>query len=135
MLFVFISFVGCSAIQETETKNTADEKSVYVFDDVTVNDSTNNVAEEIVETKPIENKTFEMYIVQVGAFSTREKAELFVTQVKNKTEHELNIIYNVNSNLYVIQLSPFRTREEADKVRDELRTIPELKGTFIVPNK
>jgi hypothetical protein len=36
---------------------------------------------------------------------------------------------------HVVQLSPFRTKEAADKVRDELRKIPEFNGAFtVVPN-
>ncbi|MBU0474137.1 MAG: SPOR domain-containing protein [Bacteroidetes bacterium] len=42
--------------------------------------------------------------------------------------------FNTEKGLHVIQLPPFRTKEEADKVRDELRNINELEGTFTVPN-
>lgn len=135
-IFTFsIVFWGCSAIQESETKNNDNTNNVYVFDDVSVKDSSNNMANEIVEDEITANKKFEMYIVQIGAFSTQEKAEIFLTSIKDKTDKDFNILYNSKSNLHVIQMAPFRSRNDAERVRDELRNIEELKGTFIVPNK
>jgi len=134
--FIFLSFFwGCSAIQESETKNDGNANNVYVFDDISVKDSSNNAAEEIIKPEVTENTKFEMYIVQIGAFSTKEKAVTFLNSIKDKTDRDFNVLLNDQSNLYVIQLTPFRTREEAEQVRDDLRNIKELEGTFIVPNK
>ena len=132
LIFIFSFFLfSCSAVQESETD---DSKNVYVFDDISVKDSTNNYAEEVTEPVQSNNVIIEMYIVQVGAFSTLEKAETFVSSVKDKTNYDLNIHLRDSDNLHVIQLPPFRTREEAEIVRDELRNFTELEGTFIVPN-
>ena len=130
VLITFLFLYSCSALQESDSNSSDSTKNVYVFDDVSLKDSTNNVAEELPETTRI----IEMYIVQVGAFSTLEKAETFVSSVKDKTDYDLNIHLRESDNLQVIQLPPFRTREEAEKVRDQLKTIQELEGTFIVPN-
>lgn len=147
--------LSCSVFQESESNKTDESQNVYVFDDISVKDSSDNVAEELPPTTTIATQelspsttivaedslalandtqsVIEMYIVQVGAFSTKEKAETFVLGIKNKTNYELNTYFSDLVGLYVIQLPPFRTREEAEKVRDELRKIKELEGTFIVP--
>ncbi|MDA3860550.1 MAG: SPOR domain-containing protein [Melioribacteraceae bacterium] len=130
VLISFLLIIGCSAVQETDSNDSESSKSVYVFDDVSLKDSTENIAEEISEP----NKIIEMYIVQVGDFSTLEKAELFISEVKDKTNFDLNTHLNDSNNLHVIQLPPFRTREEAEETRDKLKTIQEFNGTFIVPN-
>ncbi len=131
--FVYLLFMSsmflfsCSAIQESESDNSDKNESVYIFDDISVKDSTENIAEEIPEP----TKKIEMYIVQVGAFSTLDKAETFVSRVKNKINYELNIHLRDSDNLQVVQLPPFRTREKAVEVKDELRKIKEFEGTFI----
>ncbi len=119
---------SCSAMQKSESDNTDKDESVYIFDDISVKDSTENIAEEIPEP----TKKIEMYFVQVGAFSTLEKAKAFVSRVADKTDYELIIHLRSSDNLQVVQLSPFRTKEKAEKVRDELRNISGLEGTFIV---
>ncbi len=126
-------FIGCTATQETEKDTSTETQSVYVFDDITT-DSTANVAEEVPVTEVVEETTatFELYIVQLGAFSTLEKAETFVSSNKDNTDHELTIHYSEKVNLHVVQLTPFRSREKADEVRDELRNIQEFSGAFIV---
>ncbi|PIQ09336.1 MAG: hypothetical protein COW71_06925 [Ignavibacteriales bacterium CG18_big_fil_WC_8_21_14_2_50_31_20] len=135
IIFIIISIIilyGCSSIQENETSNNSTE--AYVFDNIEITDSTKKEPVETNESTEIVEKTIEMYIVQIGAFTTQEKAEVFLNKFKNKIKYDLNIHFDEGKGLYVIQLPPFRTREEALKVRDELKTINELEGTFIVPN-
>ncbi len=128
LLFAFsVLLFGCSAVQKSESDSSEKSESVYIFDDISLKDSTENIAEEIPE--PV--KKIEMYIVQVGAFSTLDKAETFVSRVKDKIDYELTIHLRSSDDLQVVQLPPFRTREKAVEVRDELRKIKELEGTFI----
>lgn len=137
LLVSLFYFVGCTATQETEKDTSAETQSVYVFDDITTTEVTSNVAEEVPTTEVVEETTaqatFELYIVQLGAFTTLEKAETFVSSNKDKTDHELNIHFSDKVSLHVVQLTPFRSREKADEVRDELRNIKEFNGAFIVP--
>ncbi|MBU1115088.1 MAG: SPOR domain-containing protein [Bacteroidetes bacterium] len=136
MLSSTLVLISCSSVQESETKSSdsTNTASTYVFDNVTLVDSINNSEVEIVESPVIVEKAVELFIVQIGAFTTQEKAELFLLKFKNKINYDLNINFNTEKGLHVIQLPPFRTKEEADKVRDELRNINELEGTFTVPN-
>ncbi len=130
--------VGCSATKDTEKETSTETQSVYVFDDITTTDSVYTEAEELPVTSVSkveeETSTFEFFIVQLGAFSTLDKAETFVSSAKDKTDYDLNIHYSDKVNLHVVQLTPFRTREKAEEVRDELRSISEFNGAFIVPN-
>lgn len=145
VIFASVFLWNCSAIQESESSKSDGSQDVYVFDDINSEDSSNIATEKLPEPTKNEiakleeptntnNSIIELYIIQVGAFTTKEKAESFLSNIKDKTDYELNIHFSDSVGLHVIQLPPFRTREEAEKVRNELRTIKELEGTFIVPN-
>jgi len=128
---------SCSTLQETDTNSTVAQdttKNTYVFDNVVLPESNTAPTTEAEEQKEIVEKAVEMHIVQIGAFTTQEKAEIFLNKFKTKTNYQFNIQFDQIKGLYVIQLPPFSSRNEAEIVRDELRTIKELEGTFIVPN-
>lgn len=139
MLFASMLLFSCSAVQKTESEKVYENKSVYVFDDVSVSDASETSVDNNIEKKEepavVPAKKVEMYLVQVGAFSALEKAKTFVSKVIDKTSYELNIHLRESDNLYVVQLPPFRTYDDAQKIKDELKLIPELEGTFVVvPN-
>ena len=139
LLFIILLFlVGCSTVKEGEKDNSTETQSVYVFDDVSSDSAQTSVSksnEATPEPEDNANSTIQFFIVQLGAFSTLEKAETFVNNTKDKTDYELNIHYSDEVKFHVVQLAPFRTKEKADKVRDELRQIPEFNGAFtVVPN-
>lgn len=128
---------SCSTLQETETNSAVAQdttKNTYVFDNVVLPDSNINSATTIEEPKEIVEKVAELHIVQIGAFTTQEKAETFLNKFRTKIKYQFNIQFDQTKGLYVIQLPHFSSRSEAEIVRDELRTIKELEGTFIVPN-
>jgi cell division protein FtsN len=139
-LLLLIFIISCSTTQQTtQNDNSADSTEVYIFDDV-VDDSTNeqpSVSEPMVfeKTKPdsSDREQVPVYIVQIGAYTSKERAEAFVNQNKAKIDHELNIHFSEKVNLYVVQLPPFRTREMAESVRNELWKIDVFKDAFIVP--
>ncbi|MBU0560828.1 MAG: SPOR domain-containing protein [Bacteroidetes bacterium] len=136
--------IGCAA-QQIENKETVDTAStseqVYIFDDVTVDTPVKEAVEDEVETQPaiepiefIEQKV-ELFIVQLGAFTSNERAAQFIKENKSKLNYEMNIHYSEDVNLYVVQLTPFRTRKEAEDVRNALWLKKEFKDSFIVPGK
>jgi cell division protein FtsN len=128
LLLVFI-LSSCSTTEQTTVKTEkTGEDSVYVFDEVP-QDSTPVIQSE----KPAENTPSTYYIVQVGAFTTREKAETFAAGSRGKIQHEVIIIYSNSVNLFVVQLTElFSTRAEAEKVRNELWKMPEFKDAWIL---
>lgn len=137
-LIVLSTFLfSCSTLQETETNTAVEQdttKNTYVFDNVVLPDSNINSTTATDEPLEIVEKVTELHIVQIGAFTTQEKAETFLNKFRAKIKYQFNIQFDQTKGLYVIQLPPFSSRSEAEIVRDELRTIKELEGTFIVPN-
>lgn len=130
-IFVLI-FSACSSSEET-TKENQDEAQpeVYVFDDVTSDEDTTQAKEETpIVIEPESNVT--QYFVQVGAFTTKERAEQFQKENSSKTTYPMNISYSDDVKLFVVQLPPFATKTEAEKVRNELWLIQTFKDAFIV---
>lgn len=145
IFLISVLFFSCSSTKETTSENSADQE-VYVFDDVeNVNENSHEAVEVTVTQKVSEETKTEPepidqvepdteYIVQVGAFSKKEKADTFISLVKNKTSYTLVSKFSETVKLFVVQLHPFNTRAEAEKVRNELWNIDEFSDAFIVTN-
>lgn len=147
LLFITLLLTYCSSSQQTTDQDNSaqDSTEVYVFDAIDTDSSEssdtlmNEATEEAVEQEPVVNEitqpeeTVEFFIVQVGAFSSEERAKRFIEENKAKIEFELTTHLSEDVNLYVVQLPPFRTRKKAEEVRDQLWTIPVFKDSFIVP--
>lgn len=123
IVILFFLFISCSPTQQT----TSDEH-IYVFDEQK-EDSKITVKKD--GEYPNINDTY--YVVQIGAFTTKERAEKFSEDSKTKIDREIIITYSENNNLYLVQISPFfRSRQEAELVRDELKLIPAFSDAWIV---
>ena len=145
-IFLVIGFFGCSSSEETTKQAEKKEPDVYIFDDiqkdaVNINDTTKAIqsvqeiksepvkVEPVKPEQPIGGKKF---IIQLGAFTTKERAETFINENKSKTELVMNIIYREQIKLFAVQLPPFATREEAEKTRNDLWQILSFKDAFII---
>jgi cell division protein FtsN len=133
---------ACSSTEETVKDEQTKQPEVYVFDDVNKIDTSKTIAlkptETIKETQdelparvdqPLLSKRF---IVQVGAFTSKERAETFVRENQNKIEQKMSIAFSNQVQLYVVQLPPYSSKEEAEKVRNSLWQISSFKGAFII---
>lgn len=123
-LLVFVNLI----ISCTSSKQSSDGERIYVFDE-------QNNQEKIDVKKdgeyPNINETY--YVVQIGAFTTKERAENFAESSRKKIDKEVIITYSENNNLYLVQISPFfRSRQEAELIRDELKVMDEFKDVWIV---
>jgi cell division septation protein DedD len=116
--------VGCSTSQQ----GTEEEKQIYIFD-------------EVPEEKTIEApKTGEYptlkeayYVVQIGAYTTQDKAEAFAELSRSKTNYKYSVIYGESTKLYLVQVIPFfKSRTEAEEVRNNLWKLPEFVDAWIV---
>ena len=134
---IFVLLLTACSSSEEATNNSEAEKQpeIYVFDDV------NDFPEDTIATETEEIKaeklpvdTSPQFFVQVGAFTTRDRAEQFVAENRSKTTYELNIKYSDDVQLYVIQLPSFPTKPEAENVRDEFWRTGVFKDAFIVVN-
>ena len=128
---------ACSSSQQTEKPTEDKGNNIYVFDDVNSDSSASKPAEETVQTEVqdsvSEDTTVEyQYIVQVGAFTSMERADAFVKENKDKLKYKTSISYSDKVKLYVVQFPPFATREEAEKVRNDLWQTKEFKDAFII---
>jgi len=145
---------ACSSSQSASNPKPK-EQEIYVFDDTNVKDSQNT--KETKDTKEIklnkdtvkaveEKKQIavtetkessvqlkgQVFIVQLGAFSSQEKAEKFVSDNKGKLNYEMKITLSETVKLFVVQLPPFATRAEAENVRNKLWETTTFKDAFIV---
>ncbi|NOX66104.1 MAG: SPOR domain-containing protein [Chlorobi bacterium] len=153
-IFLLLFTLACSSTKETSKKSGSSAEEVYVFDDVSdvsdVDTTSHEAVEVTVEQKvettpeppvstqpvpvaPVSAIVEDGYIVQVGAFSTRDKAENFINSAKNSISYKLNTKYIEKTGFYAVQLPPFKTRKEAEKVRNKLWNNAQFSDAFIVP--
>lgn len=147
LIFVVLTIfaIACSSSKESTSDDDLGDQEVYVFDDVSdvKDETTSHEAIEVTTTQKVETQPSppvastqlveDSYSVQIGAFSTKEKAENFVKDSENKIKYQLNISQNEKTGLFVVQLPQLKSREAAEEVRNELWNIAQFKDAFIVP--
>jgi len=147
LLIPFAFLFACTSAEQTAEQSETKSPEVYVFDDV-------KKAEEpkIAETPKLEEPKAEVkseipkvdptvaepvlngkkFTIQIGAFTTKDRAETFIKEHQTKTSLPLNITLNGTTNLFVVQVPPYMTKEEADLIRDNLRKFAPFKDAFTV---
>jgi cell division septation protein DedD len=111
LIVITFSLVACSSAEKTVKEKKTDE--TYVFDEVPPEDY------YTFET-PIE-KNDAVYIVQIGAFSTLDRAKQFADKSRLQLQKDIKVNFNDRNNLYVVQIHPpFQSKSDAVKYRDEL---------------
>jgi len=144
-LGISLLLFACSSSEQTTQESQKKEPQIYVFDDVsrvdtTKTDTTKVEREEIQPAVQEEAKTepqlpppvSEKFFVQLGAYSTRERAETFVNENQSKIQLKMEIFFSEKVKLFVVRLSPFPNREDAEKVKNNIRQMPAFKDAFIV---
>ena len=150
LLVLLLALILASCSSSSETAGDSEDsgaQEVYVFDDVTEDveetaetaDAAAAVAapqaeEPVQEPEPAENRTVDFYIVQVGAFTSEDRAKSFIDENKDQIEYEMSMHYSEAVKLYVVQLQPFRSREKAEEVRNALWNTGKFNDAFIVPD-
>lgn len=118
-----IFFATCSTTEKTVKE--VDTDDTYVFDEVPPEDY------YTFET-PVE-KSDVVYIIQIGAFSTLERAKKFADKSRLVLKKDIKVNFNDRNNLYVVQIHPpFQAKNEAEKYRDELWKIDEYNDAWII---
>lgn len=136
IIITAIIFIQCSSSEQTTKDNEQENdstQSAYVFD--LVEDDSLRAEEPIQIETPVstiidESKDF---IVQVGAFTTEDRAIKFIDENREKIKYNLSYHFSEAVNLFVVQLPAFNTRVEAETVRNELWKTEIFKDAFIVP--
>ena len=124
IIFIFNLFIGCTASQQS----TNNEKQVYIFDEVPEEKTI-----EAPKTGEYPNTITSYYVVQIGAFSDKEKAQTFAEIGRTKTNYKCSVVYSENLKLHLVQIIPFfKSRTEAEEVRNNLWKLQEFVDAWIV---
>ncbi len=119
---VILTFISCSSsVEETrEEENTEDDS--YVFDEI---------PEKQIDNEITKNEIY--FLIQIGAFLTKQNAENFADKSRKKLNQEILVSYNNGINLFVVRLAKkFSSKNEAEEVRNELRNDEDFKDAWIV---
>lgn len=129
-LFVAVLFLSYSCSSSEQSINDEENNDeVYVFDDVPA-DSTIEI--QLSNTKP-DTKEASYFLIQIGAFTTREKAEQFAGSSREIINDNISVSYSKNVNLFVVQLNQkFQTKNSAESKRDSLRSYDAFKDAWVV---
>ncbi len=138
LLFPMIFIFGCAASEQTSEQKEKQTTEVYVFDDISKADTTKTETVKKMEVKPEQIKVeqpvtttqVKKYVIQLGAFTSKERADVFVNENQSKTSLPMTISFNAQTKFYAVQLPPYKTKEEADLIRDNLRKFPAFKDAF-----
>ena len=123
LFFFSLFFTSCSSSEEIG-KEKEKEDEIYIFDEVPPENSYR------IE-KPV-NIVKLFYVIQIGAFSTRERAELFAEKSRRDLNHGIAISYNDDVNLFIVRLEEmFSSKVEAERVRTNLWQIEEYNDAWI----
>ena len=113
-----------SSSNEIKTKKKVID-STYVFDEVP--------PENIYTFEAEEKSPDTFYIIQIGAFSTLERAQEFSELSREKLKKDIKVEYKENKKLYVVQIYPyFNDKKKAELYRRDLRNYDEYKDAWIV---
>ncbi|HUX92888.1 MAG TPA: SPOR domain-containing protein [Ignavibacteriaceae bacterium] len=128
---------ACSSTQQTTQTKTEPKDSLYVFDKVPV-DTTKPVilskeAAPAEEAQNIQNIQTPYYLVQIGAFTSKDRAQEFVDKTQSLLNQQVKITLNPDINLFVVRLAKiYTTHDNAEKVKDNLRQQEAFKDAWVV---
>ena len=118
-------FISCSSSEETQVKKGEIETdSVYVFDEIPPEDS-------FKFESPVQ-QSFDVYVVQIGAFSTFDRAKEFADQSWTKLDKEIKVEYKQTKNLYVVWIfPPFQEKSSAESYKHDIQKSGEFADAWI----
>jgi cell division septation protein DedD len=124
IVFALLILNSCSSSKETqEKKQVAD--SLYIFDEIP--------PEDIFKLESPTQQSVDVYVVQIGAFSSLERARDFAAQSQSKLNREIKVEFNEKKNLYVVWIHPpFQEKSAAENYKSELWNYEEFKDAWIV---
>ncbi len=139
VLLLALILASCSSSEKATGVNGSDtaaanKDTAYVFDEVPPHAS--NKPEKNSEpvysiSEPSLGMTY--YLVQIGAFTTKEKAEEFAAESRKKIQDKINVSYDPIINLFVVQLDThYSSHQDAENVRNQLWEMNEFEDAWIV---
>ena len=124
--FFLLVLISCSSSEKNVKQQ--ETKDPYVFDEVPPEDY-------ITFETPVEEED-KLYVVQIGAFSSFERAKQFADMSRLKLQKDIKVNFNPTNNLYVVQIHPpFESKPEAERYRDELWKNEDYNDAWVVTIK
>lgn len=124
LIIAFCIINSCSSQIETQEKK-ADADSLYIFDEVP--------PEDIFKFESPVQQSIDVYVVQIGAFSSLEKAKEFAENSRAILNRDIKVEFNQQKNLYVVWIHPtFEDKNMAENYRNELKNYEEFKDAWII---
>ena len=125
-LTCLIYLTGCSSSQQTQTMHNGE-------DSVNVSESSADTTSTEVPELEYPDMGMTYYVVQIGAFTSKERAENFADESRQFLPYQVKISFSRHNNLYVVQLSDYYTsRTEAESVRNNLWKNEKFKDAWIL---
>jgi cell division septation protein DedD len=143
---LFLILAACSSQVEVTKEETAKEKEeIYVFDDVDQPDTTiidtGDAKVEADTSKPaapvneiIEAATAYLYTIQLGAFTSLERAETFIKENGFKLSEKMEIVFNNGNRLFLVKVGLFNSRTDAEKAQDAIHQAG-FHDAFVTPKR
>ncbi|HEY6437348.1 MAG TPA: SPOR domain-containing protein, partial [Ignavibacteriaceae bacterium] len=124
-----IFFVSCSSSEETQkNQDTEKEKtvdSIYIFDEVP--------PEDLFKLESPNRKSYDVYVIQIGAFSNFDRAKEFADQSWTKLDKEIKVEFSQEKNLYLVWIYPsFQDKKSAEQYRTEIQQGGEFSDAWIL---
>lgn len=123
---MIFNLTSCSSsIEETREEEVHSKDEGYVFDD-------------IPEEKPkieedLSGREESYFKIQIGAFTTKQRAKVFAEESKKKLNREVEFTYSSRVNLFVVRLKEkFYTKQEAETTKDLLRHEEDFKDAWVI---
>ena len=126
LLILSCVIVSCSSSEETQVKKQQFETdTVYVFDEIP--------PEDVFEFETPAQQSFDVYVVQIGAFSSFKRAKDFADQSWTELNREIKVEYKQAKDLYVVWIyPPFQDKTSAEVYLNEIQKSGEFKDAWIV---
>jgi len=122
---LIIFFLSCSSSQETKIETKEEKDTTFVFDEIP--------PEDLFEFETPTQKSIEQYVIQIGAFSTFERAKDFADKSWTKLNKEIKVEYKEAKKLYVVWIyPPFTYKTSAENFRNKIQKGGEFSDAWII---
>jgi len=123
--FLIVFILSCSSSQETKIETKEEKDTTFVFDEIP--------PEDLFEFETPAPTPVEQYVIQIGAFSSFERAKEFADQSWTKLNKEIKVEYKEAKNLYVVWIyPPFTDKISAESFRNKIQKGEEFSDAWIV---
>jgi len=125
ILFAVCIFSSCSSSSEQTQVRKQETDSLYIFDEIPPEDA-------FKFESPVQ-QSVDVYVVQIGAFSSLEGASEFAKLSRTILKKDIKVEFNEMKQLYVVWIHPpYQDKTAAEVFRNELWNQKEFKDAWIV---